>query len=221
MDVADEYVWVYGEKFQFVRWKDGSVPAKSGKNVRWDDVLPGFDSTIAFLNDRESFGRRRVAELSAEGKLRNLAQNAACNGVGGKLPKPFGCWQPGKKDRHAGTFGSDQRTGDGDSSSLCAEGVPSGCFTLKIENIVPGGSYVVKCSAKGKGTSAMVTWTDGKRNWMDSVYVQDWEQSGEWRRGFITVRAPFTAKNLHLHLGVALAPGEKCWFDSIEIIPVD
>ena len=64
-------------------------------------------------------------------------------------------------------------------------------------------------------------WTDDKRKWMDTTYVQSWEESGDWRRGFITVRAPFSAKNLHLHLGVSLAPGEKCWFDSIEIIPLD
>ena len=221
MDVADEYVWVYGEKFQFIKWKDGFKVNKSCNADRWDDVLPGFNSTVAFLNDRESFGRRRVAELAAEGKLCNLAPNAACDGIGGKLPQPFGCWQPGKKEKHAGTFGCDQSMGDGDSTSLCAEGVPSGCFTLKLPDIKPGGTYVVKCSSKGKGTSAMVTWTDDKRNWMDSVYVQSWEQSGDWRRGFITVRAPFTAKNLHLHLGVSLVPGEKCWFDSIEIIPLD
>ena len=221
MDVADEYVWVYGEKFQFVKWKNRFKPGKNCKADCWDDVLPGFNSTIAFLNDRESFGRRRVAELAAEGKLRNLAHNATCDGIGGKLPEPFGCWQPGKKEKHAGTFGSDQSMGNGDSTSLCAEGVPSGCFTLKLTDINPGGTYVVKCSAKGEGTSAMVTWTDDKRKWMDSVYVQDWEQSGEWRRGFITVRAPFTAQNLHLHLGVSLAPGEKCWFDSIEVIPLD
>ena len=221
MDIADEYVWVYGEKFQFIKWKNGFKHNKSCKVDSWDDVLPGFNSTIAFINDRDSFGRRRVAELTANGKLRNLAQNAACEGVDGKLPKPFGCWQPGKKEKHAGTFGSDQTIGDGDSTSLCAKGVPSGCFTLKIENIVPGGTYAVKCSAKGEGVSAMVTWTDGNRKWMDTVYVQSWEQVGDWRRGFITVRAPFTAKNLHLHLGVSLAPAEKCWFDSIEVIPLD
>ena len=221
MDVADEYVWVYGEKYQFIKWKDGFRLNKSCLTDRWEDVLPGFNNTISFLNDKEAFGRRRVAELAAKGSLRNLAQNAACDGVDGKLPKPFGCWQPGKKENHAGTFGSDQTLGDGDSTSLCAEGVPSGCFTLKIPDILPGGSYAVKCSAKGKGATAQVTWTDGKRKWMNTTYVQSWEESGDWRRGFITVRAPFTAKNLHLHLGVSLAPGEKCWFDSIEIIPLD
>jgi hypothetical protein len=223
IDVADEYVWLYGEQFQYVKWGEDFRHNKSCRPDRWEDMLPGFNDIIASAKDCDSFGRKRLMELIAKGSLHNLVQNSACKGLNGELPKPFGCWQPGnKKKGKLGKFGSDQTVGDGDSTSLCAEGVPSGCFTLKLENINPGGLYAVKCSAKGDRVSVRVTWTDVKRKWLDtSEFVSLKDGKGEWQHGFKIVRAPYNAKNLHLHLGVALQPSEKCWFDSIEIISLD
>ena len=222
LDVADEYVWVYGEKLQFVKWRDGFRVAGGTKPETWDDVLPGFNDVIASAKDRDGFGRRRAAELEAAGKLRNIAENGDCVGAAaGKLPKPFGCWQPGKKENHRGTFASDAAFGDGDSSSLCAEGVPSGCFTLVAKGVTPGALYLVRCSASGEGTSATVAWTDEKRKWTgQSEYMPFREKAGAWRRGEVIVRVPTTARNLHLHMGVSLAPGEKAWFDAIRIFPL-
>jgi len=222
MDVADEYVWVYGERHQFVKWKGAFNLNKGCKTERWEDRLPGFNDSIAAAKDRDGFGRKRTAELASRGLLRNLAVNGECAGKDGALPEPFGCWQPGKKENHKGVFGSDQTHGDGDSTSLCAEGVPSGCFTTTVKNIAPGGLYLVKCSAYGEGTSAVVAWKDAKRKWTgQSEYMPFRETYGEWRRGSVVVRAPVDAKDLHLHLGVSLAPDEKCRFDSIEIYLLD
>lgn len=218
MDVADEYVWIYGEKYQFVKWNDSFRLNKGCNPERWEDCLPGFNDSIAAAKDRDEFGYRRFIELKAKGLLQNLAVNSECVGADGLLPKTFGCWQPGKKENHKGVFGSDQSIGENDTSSLCAEGVSSGCFTTTVKNIVPGGLYLVKCAARGEGTSAVVAWKDVKRKWTGySEYMPFHKTAGQWRYGSVVVRAPIEAKDLHLHLGVSLAPKEKCWFDSIEI----
>ena len=108
-----------------------------------------------------------------------------------------------------------------DGTSLCAEGVPEGCFTLKVKDVKPGALYLVKCSACGEGTSVKVSWQDAKRKWTGrSEYLPFREKAGVWRRGSAVVRAPMTAKDMHLGLGVALAQGEKAWFDSIAVVPL-
>ena len=219
LDVADEYVWIYGERHQFVKWRDGFGICKGTKPDTWNDCLPGFNDTVASTKDRNGFGRRRAAELAASGKLRNLVQNGECMSSGdGSMPKPFGCWQPGKPENHKGRFGSDSGFGDGDNSSLCAEGVPEGCFTATVKDVKPEGLYLVRCSACGEGTSVKIAWKDAKRKWTGlSEYMPFPEKSGAWRRGSAVVRIPPQAKEMQVHLCVSLAPNEKCWFDSIEV----
>ncbi len=222
LDVADEYVWLWSEKHQYAKWHDGFRIAAGTKPETWDDVLPGLNDVLASEKDRDGFGLRRLIELAAAGRLVNLAENGGCvAATDGSLPKPYGCWQPGKPENHRGKFGSDAAFGDGDGSSLCAEGVPEGCFTLKIKDIRPGALYMVKCSACGEGTSVKVAWLDAKRKWTgQSEYLPFREKAGTWRRGAAVVRAPMTARDMHLGLGIMLAPGEKAWFDSIAVIPL-
>lgn len=221
LDVADEYVWLWSEKHQYAKWRDGFRVAGGTKPETWDDVLQGINDVIASEKDRDGFGRRRMSELVASGQLVNLVVNGECAAADGALPKPYGCWQPGKPENHRGRFGSDPAFGDGGGTSLCAEGVPEGCFTLKVKDVKPGALYLVKCSACGEGTSVKVSWQDAKRKWTGrSEYLPFREKAGVWRRGSAVVRAPMTAKDMHLGLGVALAQGEKAWFDSIAVVPL-
>ena len=221
LEVADEYVWLWSAKHQYAKWRDGFRVASGTKPETWDDVLPGFNDVIASEKDRDGFGRRRMSELLASGSLVNLVENGKCAAADGALPKPYGCWQPGKPENHRGRFGSDPAFGDGDSTSLCAEGVPEGCFTLKVKDIRPGALYLVKCSACGERTSVKVFWRDAKhKDTGRSEYLPFREKAGVWRRGVAVVRAPMTAKDMHLGLGVALAQGEKAWFDSIAVVPL-
>ena len=128
----------------------------------------------------------------------------------------------GDKANHRGTFGCDRTFGDGDSTSLCAEGVPSGCFAYTIKGVTPGGMYLVKCAASGGATSASIAWKDVKGRYLRtaSQHMTFGEAAGRWRRGEIAVRVPAGAVAMQIALGVSLAPGEKAWFDSIGVFPL-
>ncbi len=222
MDAADEYVWIYGEKRQFVKWPPGFRLGRFNP-ARWEDELPGFADAIFSVKDPDAFARRRRIELEASGALTNLVPNGDCAVcVEGKVPKPFGSWQPGDKANHRGTFGCDRTFGDGDSTSLCAEGVPSGCFAYTIKGVTPGGMYLVKCAASGGATSASIAWKDVKGRYLRtaSQHMTFGEAAGRWRRGEIAVRVPAGAVAMQIALGVSLAPGEKAWFDSIGVFPL-
>ena len=140
----------------------------------------------------------------------------------GAVPKPFGSWQPGKKENHRGSFGCDTTFGEGDSTSLCAEGVPSGCFVYRQKGVKPGELYLLKCSASGGSTSAAVAWKNAEGHYlkMGSLYMPFGKEEGRWRHGELVVRVPTDAVELQFAFGVGLAPGEKAWFDSIGVFPL-
>ena len=223
LDAADEYVWVYGEKLQFVNWKPGFKIAGGTLPERWEDRLPGFCDAIFSATEPAAFAQRRRRELEASGAWTNLVVNGDCaDCTAGAVPKPFGSWQPGKKENHRGSFGCDTTFGEGDSTSLCAEGVPSGCFVYRQKGVKPGELYLLKCSASGGSTSASVAWKNAEGHYlkMGSLYMPFGKEEGRWRHGELVVRVPTDAVELQFAFGVGLAPGEKAWFDSIGVFPL-
>ena len=222
INAVDEYVWLYGEKLQFVKW-DKSYPLQNGcVRTTWDEAIAGIDDVGCAEKDWESFVDGRITALKTAGKWKNLVANSACMSDGsGGVPKPFGVWrQPAKNGEMAdcGFFGVDTTFGEGDSSSLCAEGAASGCFLVNIKDISPGEYYLVKASAAGNGIRPVVSWRDqsGKyigRNYHIALRFTD----GLWRKGRLLVRAPMKAERMSLIFNVELAEGEKAWFDNIEV----
>ena len=83
--------------------------------------------------------------------------------------------------------------------------------------------YLVKCSASGGATSASIAWKDEKGRYLRtaSQHMTFGAEAGRWRRGEIAVRVPAGAAAMQIALGVSLAPGEKAWFDSVGIFPLD
>ena len=220
LDAADEYVWLYGERCQFVKWPEGFRLGKNMSADRWEDRLPGLSDAILSVKDPEAFVRRRRAELESSGAWTNLLPNGDCSDCEvGKVPKPFGTWQ-GALEVHAGTFGCDTAFGEGDRTSLCAEGVPSGCFAYTHKGVVPGEVYLVKCSASGGHSSASIAWKDAKGKYFARtrpVCIPFGKSQNGWRLGEIVVNVPTGAAGMQIALSVNLAPGEKAWFDNIGI----
>ncbi len=219
LDAADEYLWIYTEKLQFIEWDEDYPLQKACQRETLEHRLPGLADLMSATKDPDGFARRRMAELEAEGRLVNLVTNAVCAGAAdGGVPKPFGFWRPTPKDGGApiGTVETDNAFGDGDSSSLCAEGVPSGCFTLDQKGVVPGEYYLVSASAHGPGASVTVSWRTAAHKYTGKTqYIPLAGPAGDWRRGQVLMRAPTEAAKVSLGLNVRLAPDEKAHFDNV------
>ena len=220
LDAANEYIWLYTERLQFIEWDEDYPLQKACQRETLEHRLPGLADLMSATKDPDGFARRRVAELEAEGRLVNLVTNAACAGAAdGGVPKPFGFWRPKPKDGEApaGKVGADAAFGDGDSSSLCAEGVPSGCFTLDQKGIVPGEYYLVSASAHGPSASVTVSWRTAAHKYTGKTQYIPFGPTAEdgWRRGQVVMRAPAEAAKVSLGLNVRLAPDEKAHFDNV------
>ena len=219
LDAADEYLWIYSEKLQFIEWDDDYPLQKACQRETLEHRLPGLSDLMAAQKDPDGFARERLAELKAEGMLTNLVSNATCKGgADGGVPKPFGFWRPTPKDGKApgGMVGTDDAFGDGDSSSLCATGVDSGSFTLDVKGIVPGEYYLISASAYGPGTSVTMSWRDAKHKYTGKTqHLPLVGQASDWHRGQVLMRAPPKAAKASLTLNVRLAPDEKAHFDNI------
>ena len=72
---ADEYVWLWGEKFSWVRWESHGPPARGiafDKGRTWDDALPGFLDAIWAATKPGDFLARRFPEIRGAGGCTNL-----------------------------------------------------------------------------------------------------------------------------------------------------
>ena len=82
--VADQYVWVYGEKFRWWPTENRGV-----KPETWPAALPGCDKALSFARDPVAFARAEIAELQKTGKAANLARNGdfGAEKIGNRRPR--------------------------------------------------------------------------------------------------------------------------------------
>ncbi len=76
LQAADEYVWLWGEKFSWVRWENHGPPARGiafDKGRTWDDALPGFFDALWAAVKPADFLSRRFPEIRGTGGCTNLA----------------------------------------------------------------------------------------------------------------------------------------------------
>jgi hypothetical protein len=70
--VADQYVWIYGEKFRWWPTPNGRVNEQS-----WPEALPGCEDALRFVRDPIDYARTKIAEQRAGGTLANMAAKRA------------------------------------------------------------------------------------------------------------------------------------------------
>jgi hypothetical protein len=223
LDAADEYVWVYGEKMDWIRWS-----GTSRTNALWETSLPGFADTLRVLR-RPAEAQDVIARRRQACTLTNLLANGACAPAQtegwegfckGRMPPAWGCWQ--HENRAQGVFGLDARNGLGDAFSLRAEGVGDGCFVGKAA-VLSGNLYAVEAFAQGVAPRIRVRWNKDGRWHAEAKDVMvrfgEAEASG-WRRAFGVVQVPAGADTLVLLLSAQQAAGENTWFDNAAVYPL-
>lgn len=218
---VDEYIWFWGERNCWAKWKNGVPRRKNVSTETWEEKLPGISEQLKLIKCPEDFAKERLALLKRTGKYRQLNPNMECRKPGkvgdNGLAVPYSGWID-PKGGVRGHFGFDTAFGEDDSSSVFAEGVPRGCITVNSRPLKPGRIYIVGFSAKGDIVGGTVYW-QRDTGWDFSIPGRSVSLSAPdekgWRHGLTAVRVPDGAEMFGLQLSVGLAPGERCWYDNV------
>lgn len=226
MEAADEYCWVYGEKYNWIKW---NWPLKKKDAPTWDDMLPGIYREMSFIKDPAEFSKYLLEwqqKNLKEGKLVNLIQNPDCNPkapgktdtmqfsdwTAGTLPPGWSFWQYAK----AGSFGLDATQGYGDNFSAKAEATGNSCFIVKT-SVQEGATYVVESFAKGDAVPTMRVRWQFNNQWRvpdkDVIVNYNLDAENGWKRAVACARVPAGVNQLVILMGNALGVGEVCNFD--------
>lgn len=182
-EVSTEYVWVYGEKNNWVGWN------KTGTNT-WEQVMPGLSDVLFSIKDPETYMKRRMAELVKAGRAVNLIEGRK---------DAFFTW---KADSAKTVFKSDGgvwTVSEGSGSVLAGTPVK--------EAEMYAASVAVRGNAK-----ANVHWRrKGAFDWNKPeipLFFGEPDKDG-WRRASAAAIVPVDVDELVIHCGCHPGTGEK------------
>jgi hypothetical protein len=231
--VADQYVWVCGEKH---RW--WPTPNRGVKPETWPEALPGCEKALRFVRDPIGYAREQIAELAKAGKLANLVRDGdfgsseapRSEGVGedwreGGAPAGWYTWE----DRTSrGAFTWDRETGAQEKGSARASSVANGGF-LQSVSVRPGETYAVRAVRRlqGKGDAWLrIRWQTADGKWTAEerealLYAAGPREA--WREFFGVVEVPDGVGRLLFLLCISgqTSPADLAWFDDVQLVKLE
>jgi hypothetical protein len=232
VNIADEYCWVYGELFRWIRWDYQDLvisdewPKRPLEQLTWDEKLPGVYRAMSLITRPRETVDEWYGKQKAAGKLLNLVQNAACNpnGTGAAIVNapsyfmntnlPSGWYFSRNGSR--GQFGIDKTTGFGDRYSVFAAGT-HGCNFIVKADVQGGKHYVVEAFAKGNSRPKLyITWRAGNKDFAgsQSAYIMfDRDAGNGWLRARGWVTAPEGATEIMVRMDSIIVNEERCNYD--------
>jgi hypothetical protein len=240
ISAANEYVWVYGEKYRWWPTPNGSVNAES-----WDEKMPGTSMALTAAVHPQRLAAMTFAQLDKPGAPANLIQNgdfpisvaagkapaAPTTPVDWKTPAGIANWNTWQTANSRGIFQFDKTTNhsaEKNSGSAQITGVENGCF-IQYLPVKPGETYAVRAWFKQKGASPgwiRVRWQTSENKWtseqQDVLLMPTPSQNTDgWQElsGLVTV--PASAGRIVLLLSVANQTKEdSVWFDDAQVFKV-
>ena len=230
--VADEYIWVYGEKYRWWPTANQRVNAES-----WPEALPGIEEALRFAGDPLEYARAFAA--SQGDRQANLLKNAgfsdetitddAGNQITwqeGRPPVGWGFWQ---REDSSGEAAWDRQVGATASGSARLSGVLDGCFT-QATSATPGERYAFfgKVRLGGRGECLVrIRWQTEEGKWYASsldrlLDAGDADEDG-WREIAGVATVPEGAGKIVVLLiarGQELAD-EQAWFDDVRLLKLE
>ncbi|MDP6637457.1 MAG: hypothetical protein QGG42_21370 [Phycisphaerae bacterium] len=218
MRCADEYVWVYGEKFRWWATPDKRVNAKS-----WPEALPGCEGVLRYVRNPTAYGRSRLAKIN---KQDNIALNGDFSSkTAFNTPSGWSVWQD-KKSK--GAFALDGDVGRNAAGSARNSGTREGCF-LQKHRAKRGDRYVVRafCRIRGKGDIQMrIRWQTADDKWTATQHDKILQPAGaddKWSELLAVAEVPDGAEQLIIILLTKNQQTDKdtVWFDDVELYKLD
>jgi len=235
---ANEYVWVYGEKYRWWPTPNGSVNPES-----WEDKLPGITNALLAVSHPDIMAEQIISSLEKKGKLENLMLNG--DFVSGKTnataanntpadwktvgaPANWSTWQI--QESH-GTFSQDNSVSHSNDKSGAARlaGVENGCIIQSIA-VKPGESYVVQAWNRqlGQGNCWMrVRWQTADNKWTDEasdvlLFARKNADQQEWQRIQGVATVPADAGKMVILLSAANQPTAQdvAWYDDVHVYKI-
>jgi hypothetical protein len=227
--LADEYVWVYGEKF---RW--WPTPNQGVRRQTWPEALPGCEKALLFARDPVEYARLEIAELRQTSSTVNLVRNGDFGSAEvtldegrketwreGRPPAGWSAWQ---REDSQGSFTWDRATGAAGKGSARAANVSEGCF-LQHRKVQPGQRYAIRAvrQLREEGSAQIrIRWQTAEGRWTavshDKLIFGDGRRD-EWRELFGVVEVPEGAGKLVILLGVGgqRSAEDVAWYDDVEL----
>ena len=225
LEVADQYVWVYGEQCSW--WP---VPHPTADKMRWPQKLPGIEAALRMAADPVGYV---VETLSQPGERKNLLVNAdfasatAAAPAGpqpadwkqGTAPPGWSFWQAGVSK---GKPDWDRKVGHQGPGAGTLAGVKNGCLIQRVE-VAPGGRYAVAAwyKVRGEGSpSVTMRWQTPEGKWHAEacdVSLSTAKSDGEWKLVAGAGVVPEGAGKLVLLLSVSGQRSDQdiVWWDDV------
>jgi len=238
-DVADEYVWIYGEKYRWWPTANKSVKAES-----WNDAMPGINEALlgAVHPQMQWMATQKIAELQKKGTLVNLVKNGdfsagttkstgntATNNNAPADWKSVGApanWSTWQTRVSKGTFNQDNAVNHHASSGGSARlaGISNGCIIQGFD-VKPGESYVVRAWFRQMGNSLgniRIRWQTATGKWVaqskDVMIYAPAAKDENWHMMAGIVTVPEDAAKLIILLNATgqSSPNDVIWYDDVE-----
>ena len=219
--LADEYVWLWGERLPTVHWENATINPSVKEKRTWAEALPGLYQPMLALHDADYGFRRRKDELAAKGTLKDLNSNPECRpdaeSAKGKLPTPYKIYAGKGKP----VFRLAEGQGDGDRHCLSVSGSKTGAILLEFNNASVGAAYAVSCRMKGGDPKAYVGWRSSENKWLWGLGTirltfSPPDASG-WRSGEAFVNVPMGAAGFAFVFDPKMADGETVLIDNAHV----
>ncbi len=228
--VADEYVWIRGEKH---RW--WPTPNRQVEKTYWPEVIPGCDQLLQLARRPVEESRAVLDRWAKDPRRVNLIKNGgfqadapttkpSSSGLPNSAPLNWGLWQA--EESH-GNYGLDRTEGRRSPGSARVEGMKKGCFT-QIVSVQPGEAYVVAAAVRqaGQGTASVrVRWYNADRKWTAESrdVTLSAAASTDWQILSGVTQVPGPAQHMVLLLLVEGQETTKdiAWFDDVAVYRVE
>ena len=231
LEVADEYVWVYGEQCSW--WPS---PVVASDKMRWPEKLPGIEQALRLAADPVGY----VLDLLAQpGERANRVVNSdfasaapvAPNGPQpadwkqGTAPPGWSFWQAGVSK---GAPDWDRQIGREGPGAGVLRGVKNGCLIQRLD-VAPGERYAVAAwyRMQGEGAPSLsLRWQTAEGKWhaeSRDLSLGTAKSEGDWKLLAGTGVVPEGAGKLVLLLSVSGQQSEKdiIWWDDVTAFRVE